>query len=146
MGQNVENVDELNTHHMNKNYLKDAKLDSSIKATVDLNKAVQFSISILWHYLQKKKYQKISINYSSKKTLFMLLKALKTIHLSVSEMIEDSISSEHNGGIGVLSGPSHAEEVVIKQPTTVAASSKDNNVSKLIQDLFMNDYLRVYNK
>ena len=51
--------------------------------------------------------------------------------------------SEHNGGIGVLSGPSHAEEV-IKQPTTVAASSKDNNVSKLIQDLFMNDYLRVY--
>ena len=62
----------------------------------------------------------------------------------VSEMIEDSISEDHNGGIGVLSGPSHAEEVVIKQPTTVAASSKDEKVSKLIQDLFMNDYLRVY--
>ena len=59
-------------------------------------------------------------------------------------MIEDSISEDHNGGIGVLSGPSHAEEVVIKQPTTVAASSKDEKVSKLIQDLFMNDYLRVY--
>ena len=44
----------------------------------------------------------------------------------------------------VLSGPSHAEEVVIKQPTTVAASSKDERISKLIQDLFMNDYLRVY--
>ena len=43
MGQNVENVDELNTHHMNKSYLKDAKLDSSIKATADLNSAVQFS-------------------------------------------------------------------------------------------------------
>ena len=39
-------------------------------------------------------------------------------------MIEDSISPEYNAGIGVLSGPSHAEEVV-KQPTTVAASSKD---------------------
>ena len=33
---------------------------------------------------------------------------------------------------------------MIKQPTTVAASSKDEKVSKLIQDLFMNDYLRVY--
>ena len=32
-GKNVENVDELNTHHMNKNYLKDAKLDSSIKGS-----------------------------------------------------------------------------------------------------------------
>jgi glycerol-3-phosphate dehydrogenase (NAD(P)+) len=62
----------------------------------------------------------------------------------VSEMIEDSISEEHNGGIGVLSGPSHAEEVVIKQPTTVAASSKDEKVSKLIQDLFMNDYHRYH--
>ena len=28
----------------------------------------------------------------------------------VSEMIEDSISEDHNGGIGVLSGPSHAEK------------------------------------
>lgn len=43
-------------------------------------------------------------------------------------MIEDSISEDHNGGIGVLSGPSHAEEVVIKQPTTVAASSKDEKL------------------
>ena len=34
--------------------------------------------------------------------------------------------------------------MVIKQPTTVAASSKDEKVSQLIQDLFMNDYLRVY--
>ena len=59
-------------------------------------------------------------------------------------MLEDSISPEHNAGIGVLSGPSHAEEVVIKQPTTVAASSKDKKISALIQDLFMNDYLRVY--
>ena len=62
----------------------------------------------------------------------------------VSEMIEDSVSKNHKNGVGVLSGPSHAEEVVIKQPTTVAASSKDEHISKLIQDLFMNDYLRVY--
>ena len=146
MGQNVENVDELNTSY-EQNYLKDAKLDSSIKATVDLNKAVQFS-DIYLMALPTKAIREVSKDIdqllTSKRLLFMLLKALKTIHLSVSEMIEDSISSEHNGGIGVLSGPSHAEEVVIKQPTTVAASSKDNNVSKLIQDLFMNDYLRVY--
>ena len=62
----------------------------------------------------------------------------------MSEMIEDSVSKDHSNGVGVLSGPSHAEEVVIKQPTTVAASSKDEQISKLIQDLFMNDYLRVY--
>ncbi len=147
-GKNVENVDELNTHHMNKNYLKDAKLDSSIKATVDLNKAVQFS-DIYLMALPTKAIREVSKDIdqllTSKKTFIHVAKGIENDTFKrVSEMIEDSISSEHNGGIGVLSGPSHAEEVVIKQPTTVAASSKDNNVSKLIQDLFMNDYLRVY--
>ena len=81
----------------------------------------------------------------SKKTFIHVAKGIENDTFKrVSEMIEDSISEDHNGGIGVLSGPSHAEEVVIKQPTTVAASSKDEKVSKLIQDLFMNDYLRVY--
>ena len=146
MGQNVENVDELNTHHMNKNYLKDAKLDSSIKATVDLNKAVQFS-DIYLMALPTKAIREVSKDIdkllTSKKTFIHVAKGIENDTLAYLK-IEDSISSEHNGGIGVLSGPSHAEEVVIKQPTTVAASSKDNNVSKLIQDLFMNDYLRVY--
>lgn len=148
MGQNVENVDELNTHHMNKSYLKDAKLDSSIKATADLNSAVQFS-DIYLMALPTKAIREVSKDIdqllTSKKTFIHVAKGIENgTFKRVSEMIEDSILPEHNGGIGVLSGPSHAEEVVIKQPTTVAASSKDNNVSKLIQDLFMNDYLRVY--
>ena len=73
MGQNVENVDELNTHHMNKNYLKDAKLDSSIKATVDLNKAVQFSDIYLMALPTKaiKKYQKDIDQLLTSKRLFI---------------------------------------------------------------------------
>ena len=60
-------------------------------------------------------------------------------------MIEDSISPEYNAGIGVLSGPSHAEEVVVKQSTHSCCIIKDKKCrSKLTQDLFMNDYLRVY--
>ena len=55
-------------------------------------------------------------------------------------MIEDSVSKNHKNGVGVLSGPSHAEEVVIKQPQLLQLRQK-TNISKLIQDLFMNDYL-----
>lgn len=83
--------------------------------------------------------------YLLKKTFIHVAKGIENgTFKRVSEMLEDTIAPEHNAGIGVLSGPSHAEEVVIKQPTTVAASSKDEAVSQLIQDLFMNDYLRVY--
>jgi glycerol-3-phosphate dehydrogenase (NAD(P)+) len=44
----------------------------------------------------------------------------------------------------VLSGPSHAEEVALKMPTTVVAASEDDSCSKVVQDTFMNEYFRVY--
>ncbi len=44
----------------------------------------------------------------------------------------------------VLSGPSHAEEVALKMPTTVVAASDDDSCSKIVQDTFMNEYFRVY--
>ncbi|MCL2678235.1 MAG: NAD(P)H-dependent glycerol-3-phosphate dehydrogenase [Clostridiales bacterium] len=44
----------------------------------------------------------------------------------------------------VLSGPSHAEEVARRLPTTIAAASEDLSYSVLVQDIFMNSYLRVY--
>lgn len=44
----------------------------------------------------------------------------------------------------VLSGPSHAEEVVLEHPTTVTAACEDNNSAERVQDIFMNQYFRVY--
>lgn len=46
--------------------------------------------------------------------------------------------------VGILSGPSHAEEVGRKIPTTIVAGSKDKAVAETIQDVFMNDVFRVY--
>lgn len=43
-----------------------------------------------------------------------------------------------------VSFASHAEEVAVKQPTTVAVASKDISVARIAQDLFMNEYFRVY--
>ena len=44
----------------------------------------------------------------------------------------------------VLSGPSHAEEVGRKLPTTVAVASYDLRAAEFAQDLFMTDRFRVY--
>ncbi len=44
----------------------------------------------------------------------------------------------------VLSGPSHAEEVGRKLPTTVATASENLKAAEAIQDLFMTDRFRVY--
>lgn len=46
--------------------------------------------------------------------------------------------------VGVLSGPSHAEEVSIAIPTVLVVASKHDEVLKIIQDTFMCDEMRIY--
>jgi Glycerol-3-phosphate dehydrogenase len=43
-----------------------------------------------------------------------------------------------------LSGPSHAEEVGLALPTTVAVASKDMSLAEAVQEAFMTDRFRVY--
>ena len=147
-GKNEQTINEINKQHINSKYLKTAKINDSIKATLDIKAAINFS-EVFLMALPTKAIRTVASEIdsllSTPKTFIHVTKGIENdTYKRVSEMLEDSISAEHNAGIGVLSGPSHAEEVVIKQPTTVAASSKSPEVSKLTQDLFMNDYLRVY--
>ncbi|MFA5658343.1 MAG: NAD(P)H-dependent glycerol-3-phosphate dehydrogenase, partial [Oscillospiraceae bacterium] len=44
----------------------------------------------------------------------------------------------------VLSGPSHAEEVVLCMPTTVVAASGDIAVAEQVQDILANESFRIY--
>ncbi|MEB6241816.1 NAD(P)H-dependent glycerol-3-phosphate dehydrogenase [Staphylococcus gallinarum] len=147
-GKNEQTINDINEQHKNTKYLNDAILDASIKATLDIEEATQFAdiyLMALPTKAMREIAKKIDSLLTTKKTFIHVAKGIENDTFKrVSEMLEDSISPEHNAGIGVLSGPSHAEEVVIKQPTTVAASSKSKEVSLLTQDLFMNEYLRVY--
>jgi glycerol-3-phosphate dehydrogenase (NAD(P)+) len=64
--------------------------------------------------------------------------------MTMSQMLRDEIPSLDEGQIGVLSGPSHAEEVSRRIPTAVVAASKNHETSKTIQSAFMTSYFRVY--
>ncbi len=46
--------------------------------------------------------------------------------------------------IGVLSGPSHAEEVSVAIPTALVVASKHQNILKKVQDTFMSEKMRIY--
>src|SRR5699024_11416100 len=62
----------------------------------------------------------------------------------VSEVLEEVFDEARVSDICVLSGPSHAEEVALKQPTTVSTASLSEEGAEIIQDVFMTDYFRVY--
>lgn len=62
-------------------------------------------------------------------------------HLRLSQIAENYFNMDH---YVVLSGPSHAEEVGRRMPTTVAVASRKLKSAEAIQDLFMTDRFRVY--
>ena len=63
----------------------------------------------------------------------------------ISEMIGEELPADVTEAISCcLSGPSHAEEVVLKHPTTITVASENMIAAEKVQDLFMNNYFRVY--
>src|SRR5699024_4709450 len=62
----------------------------------------------------------------------------------ISEMITEEIPTYDKNDLVILSGPSHAEEVALRHPTTVTVASKNDVHAKLIQHLFINSNFRVY--
>ena len=62
----------------------------------------------------------------------------------ISEMIEEELGDKKVQSIVVLSGPSHAEEVCKRKPTTVTVSSETEEAAERVQELFMNEQFRVY--
>ncbi len=61
--------------------------------------------------------------------------------LTLSKQIEEEIPQAN---VTVLSGPSHAEEVGRKLPTTVVIAAKEKETAEYLQGIFMNEYFRVY--
>ena len=55
--------------------------------------------------------------------------------MTVSQMLKDEIPALNSDQIGVLSGPSHAEEVSKRIPTAVVTASQNVETSKSIQDV-----------
>ena len=61
--------------------------------------------------------------------------------LRCSQMMEEFLP---DNPFAVLTGPSHAEEVMIQMPTALVCASKNLEVAKQIQELVSNDTMRVY--
>ncbi len=65
----------------------------------------------------------------------------KDTALTLDEVIRQEIPEAK---IGALAGPSHAEEVSIGAPTLLVSASEDEEIQRLVQDIFMNEKMRIY--
>jgi glycerol-3-phosphate dehydrogenase (NAD(P)+) len=62
---------------------------------------------------------------------------------TVSEVIKDVMGSPYTK-IVTLSGPSHAEEVILGHPTTLVSASPNTEDAVAVQKLFSNETIRTY--
>jgi len=76
--------------------------------------------------------------------ILILSKGIEKKTLMFPDQILRDIFKSANLKTAILSGPSHAEEVVKKNPTSVVISSKCEKLEKKLQSLFSDEFFRVY--
>ena len=144
--RNPNTVDQI--QKTRKHYLvEDLEFSKNVKFTNDISFAINSSriivIAIPSQSVRKLLIENNSI-FSNKKIIVTVSKGIEVDSLmTMSEVINDIYGKGYKRTV-VLSGPSHAEEVVKKFPTTLVASSKNESSSKIVQALFSNEYLRTY--
>lgn len=146
-GRDEDVVDKINQEHMNFRYLPGIKLHPSIRSTLDLQKAMTTAkllvISIPSRSLPDL-FSNVSYSIPSDTILVHTVKGLvRPGNLRVSQFFATQ-PKVANLKLGVLSGPSHAEEVVRQLPTTVVVASASKATAEFIQDAFMSPCFRVY--
>ncbi|WP_096153745.1 MULTISPECIES: NAD(P)H-dependent glycerol-3-phosphate dehydrogenase [Bacillus] len=147
-GHREEQVNQINKTHRNEKYLPGIELPTNIKASTSLKEAIQDTSTIVLAVPTKAMREvcrQIVPLLTEKLVLVHVSKGIEPdTHLRVSEMIEEEVPEHLREAVVVLTGPSHAEEVSLRQPTTVTAASYDMNAAKKVQDLFINQHFRVY--
>ena len=125
-------------------FLPDVKIPDNIECYTDYEPVVVGSELVL-HVTPSKvvrstvqEYKK----YITNQPILMCSKGLESGSLlTLSEVLKEEIP---NVKIGVLSGPSHAEEVSIGIPTALVIASEDEDIIRLATNIFMNENLRIY--
>lgn len=138
-----EEANTLNTERKCK-FLPEAVIDENITCYTDMKTVIDGSDIILHVTPSKfvretiKKYEK----YVTNQPVIMCSKGFEAETLcTLSQVIEQEMS---NVKYGIFSGPSHAEEVSLGIPTAIVIASKDVEIQDMVQQLFMNEKMRVY--
>lgn len=147
-GDSEQQITEINTEHTNTRYFNDIVLDERITATTNLKEALAEVDAILFVVPTKVTRlvaKQVAEVLDHKVTIMHASKGLEPgTHERLSTVISEEIPTELRSDIVVVSGPSHAEETMVRDITLITAASKDLDSAKYVQSLFSNRYFRLY--
>lgn len=140
-------VEEIQETQRNSRYLPDIRIPDAVDITSDLEDAASnaavLAVAVPSQHLRGVA-ERLRPLLTKEQTLVSLSKGIENeTLLTMSQVLEEVLGNEATD-IGVLYGPSHAEEVAEGRPTTVVAAAATSEVAETIQAAFMTKRLRVY--
>ncbi|WP_294156446.1 NAD(P)H-dependent glycerol-3-phosphate dehydrogenase [uncultured Clostridium sp.] len=137
-------VDEINIKRTNEKYIKNIMIPDKVTAVGDIKEAVEGAdyvvLSVPSHVIRSM-CRSLKENISEDIPIISIAKGIEE---DSDERLSIVIKEELNNPVVILSGPSHAEEIAMKLPTTLVSTSESMKYAFEVQDLFMTPNLRIY--
>lgn len=146
-GKNLDELVDISVYHQNEKYFPGVKLNEEIQVVRNFEDALDSEYILLAVPSEAIESVCNQIDQAIKHdvTIINVAKGFHpTSHKRLSLAIKDAFKSNHLKDVVSLIGPSHAEEVVLRQLTVVNAVCENENCAKEIQTMFSNGYFRVY--
>jgi glycerol-3-phosphate dehydrogenase (NAD(P)+) len=146
--RNTEQAIQINSTRMNARFLPDARLPEGVVATTSMEEAVRDADAVVVVAPSASMRDVASQLRPVMREDTLLVHATKGFESTslkrMTEVLADELPQTDRSRIVVLSGPSHAEEVVLAYPTTVVVAAEQLTAAEAAQDLFINSSFRVY--
>lgn len=143
-----EQAEEINGLHTNQRFLKDITLSERIRATLHMEEAVAGADAVVMvapSAAVREVARQVKPYLAPEALLIHATKGFEAETLKrMTDVIAEELPEADPDRIVVLSGPSHAEEVIVRCPTTIVVAAKQVEAAEAAQDLFINSYFRVY--
>lgn len=143
--RNKKQADEINNNHTNLKYLPSALLPKNIVATTNPESISHIEVyinAVPTQYIRNY-YRDYKIDLDNKYIINSSKGVENNSNKTISGIFEE-VYGVNPDRFAVITGPSHAEEVCLKVPTTVVVASESKNYTKFVQSIFGTDYFRVY--
>jgi len=144
-----EVVDGINQDGYNPEYISDVELPKSVSASYAIKDAVMESEMVVFatpSHALREVAGKAKAHLTGNEIIVSVAKGIEQDSLMTPsqilvDVLEGAVLEDQ---IGILTGPSHAEEVSKFKPTAITASAYSKRAARIIQETFMTPMFRVY--
>ncbi len=143
----AELAEAINATSENPDYLRGYRLPYGLRATADLNEAVD-GASLVAIAVPSHGFREVLVRMSDLPIDLPLVSLTKGIEEKtlrrMTEVVADLVPDHNPQTIGVLTGPNLAGEVMAGQPTAAVVAIVEERAATIVQKTFMGPTFRVY--